>query len=395
MLADTYPVVDVDAHVTEPPDLWTSRIGRRWAERAPYVQLDERLGIERWNIGGRRLIGVANWACAGWPEFPPSFPPTLAEADAGSWNPAVRLQRMNEYGVFAQVLYPNILGFYGPAIMDLKEPDLQLDIVRAYNDFLADFAAEDPRRLVPIMALPFWDLQASLNEIKRAAELGHKGILFSSAPEKFNLPLLRDESWEPLWSLAEELDLSINFHVGFMNFSETELLGIMRAKQERLDYAKQSAVAIFSNANAIAEVTMSDLCIRHPRLKFVAVESGFGWLPFFMEMLDWQWVNSGAAQAYANRELPSFYLRRQVYGSFWFERSTVQSMHQLLPDNVMFETDYPHPTSLSPGPASSSPNPKVVVEETLGDLPDDFVRKVLYETAARLYHLDLPALDAQ
>ncbi len=390
MLADKYPVVDVDSHITEPPDLWTSRIGRKWADRAPFVAFDERRGIERWHIGGRPLIGVANWACAGWRAHPPSFPPTLDEADPGSWHPRARLERMDEYGVFAQVLYPNLLGFYGPVIMALGDPELQLDIVRAYNDFLADFASEDRRRLVPIMALPFWDQDACLGEVRRAAALGHKGILFSSAPEKFGLPRLRDESWDPLLSLAEELELSINFHVGFMNFSESDLKGIMAAKQERLDYAKQSGLSFLSNAAAIAEVTLTDICVRHPMLQFVSVESGFGWLPYLLEALDWQWLNSGAAGAYPNRELPSFYMRRQVYGSFWFERWTVRAMHELLPDNVMFETDYPHPTSLSPGPASSSPNPKTVVEDTLSGLPDSFVRKVLYETAARLYHLDVP-----
>ena len=95
---------------------------------------------------------------------------------------------------------------------------------------------------------------------------------------------------------------------------------------------------------------------RFPNLNFVSVESGFGWVPSFVESMDWQWLNSGAHEAYPEMELPSFYFRRQVYGMFWFETEALQRQVDLFPDNLMFETDFPHPTSLSPGPASPSPS---------------------------------------
>ena len=51
---------------------------------------------------------------------------------------------------------------------------------------------------------------------------------------------------------------------------------------------------------------MSGLCHKYPRLKFVSVESGFGWMPSFIECMDWQWLNSGAAKAFPEQEIPSF-----------------------------------------------------------------------------------------
>jgi hypothetical protein len=54
----------------------------------------------------------------------------------------------------------------------------------------------------------------------------------------------------------------------------------------------------------------------------------------------------------------------------------------------MFETDYPHPTSLSPGPASLSGLPKDMVLQNFVDVSDEAARKVLHDTAARVYHLD-------
>jgi hypothetical protein len=61
-----------------------------------------------------------------------------------------------------------------------------------------------------------------------------------------------------------------------------------------------------------------------------------------------------------------------------------------LGDNLMFETDFPHATSLSPGPASESPSPRVVMERSLGGLPDEVIGKVLQHTATQLYHLEPP-----
>lgn len=387
------PLVDVDSHVTEPPDLWSSRLPEQWAHLGPQIFRDTRRNEDRWVIGKRRLTGVAAFAAAGWHEFPPAHPTRLEDADPASWHPGHRISRLDEYGISAQVLYPNLLGFYSHVLTEeTADASARLAVVQAYNDFLADFAAEDPRRLIPIMALPFWDIDQAVAEVTRAYKLGHKGILFSNAPEKAGLPPLRHSHWHPLWSLAQDLGLSINFHIGFMNTPE-EMKSIVGA-QNTADYAKQSAMAILSNAAAIAEVVLSGLCHRYPTLNFVSVESGFGWLPYWLETLDWQWLNSGAVKEFPDRELPSFYVKRQVYGSFWFEREVVGRLADILPDNVMFETDFPHPTSLSPGPASYASHPRTMFMEAMEGLPLDLVEKIAYKNAARIYHLDLELVAA-
>ena len=65
-------------------------------------------------------------------------------------------------------------------------------------------------------------------------------------------------------------------------------------------------------------------------------------------------------------------------------------MADLYPDNLMFETDFPHPTSLSPGPASIARTPRQVVNDTLDELPEELCRKIFYETAAKLYRVEVP-----
>ena len=157
-----------------------------------------------------------------------------------------------------------------------------------------------------------------------------------------------------------------------------------------LDFTKESSLTLLGNAQNITEVVLSGVCHRYPELKFVSVENGAGWLPFLGEAKDWQWLNVGAHKEYPERLLPSEYLRRQIFGMYWFERESLRSVIDLLADNLMFETDFPHATSLSPGPASESPSPREVVQRSLGNVPDETAGKVLQHTATRLYHLEPP-----
>jgi len=123
---------------------------------------------------------------------------------------------------------------------------------------------------------------------------------------------------------------------------------------------------------------------RYPTLKFVSVESGFGYWPYMLDHLDWYWTSSGAAEEFPDAELPSEIWRRQFYATFWFERSSVPMM-DAFQDNLMFETDFPHETSL---PAANQ-NPGEYAAATMRGVDPVVARKVLYENAARLYGLDI------
>jgi predicted TIM-barrel fold metal-dependent hydrolase len=364
----------------------------KWGDDVPHVVFDERLGRDRWVIGGRMLTSVANWAVAGWNEFPPEHPPTVDDADPGAFEPGPRLQRMDEYGIYCQALYPNLLAFSHHAFMAIKDPALQIECVRAYNDHLVEFASADPKRFVLLAALPFWNVEESVKEIERCAQLGHHGILFIAKPHKMGLPRISDEHWAPIFDATQDKGWSVNFHTGFADFSEAEFKSMLSRHADRRDYARLSALVLLNNAEAIADVIMSGICKRYPGLKFVSVESGFGWVPSFVESMDWQWLNSGAAKAYPDYEMPSEYFKRQVFGMFWFEHDAVRRIMDLYPDNLMFETDFPHPTSLSPGPASAARYPHETVAAVFEGIPEDIARKVLWDNAAALYHLETPAL---
>jgi predicted TIM-barrel fold metal-dependent hydrolase len=387
-LYERYAVADVDSHIIEPPDLWTSRISAKWGDLVPHVKYHERRGEEIWYVGDKKLYGVGAFAQAGWKEFPPSHPTRLAEALPAAVDPKARLAYMDEHGIYYQLLYCNILGFHSHVFLKEMDPRLATECVMAYNDWLTEFASADSRRFIPMMMLPFWDIDASMAEMQRAYEMGHKGILFAARYDKVGLPRLMDDHWEPLLSQAQEMELSLNFHVGFLASGE-DLKGAVD-QSKKLDFTRESSLVLLGNAQNVAEVVLSGVCHRYPQLNFVSVENGAGWLPFLGESMDWQWLNVGAHKDYPDRLLPSEYMRRQIYGMYWFERAAMRSVIDQLEDNLMFESDFPHATSLSPGPASESPSPRVVMEESLAGLPDRVVGKVLQHTATRLYHLEPP-----
>jgi len=379
-------VIDADTHLTEPVDLWTARLPTRFRDDAPRVELHERSGSWRWRVGERWCSLVGNYSIAGWHEPMPSCPPTLAEADPACYDARERLAHMDREGIYAQVLYPNVIAFEGHAFMALADDDLKIACVRTYNDYQAEFASVAPHRFVQLAMLPFWDLDESVRELRRCRELGHRGFVWAATLEKHGLPEFPEPYWDPLYAAAQEMGMSVNFHVGVGNTAEEIELAMNRESFDPAFQTARSAMTFVGNARTLGTLLTSGLCGRFPRLDFVSVESGFGYVPFLLDALDWQWEGTGAHRAYPDRLKPSDYFRRQVYAMFWFERAALP----LLPDfqdNVMFETDFPHPTCLHAGPASHSPSPAEIIARDTAIVGEAVMRKVLYDNAARVYRV--------
>jgi len=155
-------------------------------------------------------------------------------------------------------------------------------------------------------------------------------------------------------------------------------------------FASMGALFSLNNGQVISQIVCGGICHRFPKLNFVSVESGVGWLPFLMASLDYQWKNCGVAREHPEYKLlPSEFIKRQVYGSFWFEVDTMKSAIELIgADNILYETDFPHPTSMSPGPATSAIRPDEFIELAFNGVSHEDTAKILHGNAARIYHLD-------
>jgi predicted TIM-barrel fold metal-dependent hydrolase len=382
------PIIDADTHVVEPPDLWTSRVSAKWGDKVPHVRWDPLAEEEAWYTADVRLGAVGGPAMAGWHEHPPYHPRRFSETDPRSWDATERLKVMDDYGVQAQILYPNVAVFDAKNILSMGDTELQLRCIQAYNDFQTEWGSVAPGRYVAVASLPFWDLPATLAEIERCAALGHRGIVFTQDPAFFGLPELTDRYWDPMWASAQEKQLPVNFHIASGNL---DLFNVGHADNgPHANYAAMGVSFFLGNARTIAQLVTGGICHRFPDLNFVSVESGVGWIPFALEALDWQWKNCGVPLEHPEYDLlPSEYFRRQIYGCFWFERdSALAAIDQLGADNILYETDYPHPTSMSPGPASAAQRPDDYLRDHFSNVDESSLRKILHDNAARIYHLD-------
>ena len=388
-LFEEFAVIDVDTHVTEPPDLWTSRVPAKWRERVPQIQKYD--GKDFWVIDGRRGIAPGLVSLAGFDGYPPDeFPATYDLFNPASYDARARLSHMDREGIRAQVIYPNVGGFGSQNFLRMDDEGLMLACVQAYNDFLTEWTSADPSRLLAVCALPFWDIAKSVAEIQRCKGAGHRSILFPSQPQDFKQPMLSDRHWDPIWSVAQELGLPISFHIGGQaalglrdgeSFNQSQM-GL------KAGFARVSALAFIGNALGISEIICGGVCHRFPKLNFVSVESGAGWVPALVEAIDWQWHNAGVRREHPEYDLlPSEYFRRQIHACFWFERDMLGRAAELYPDNLMYETDFPHPTSMSPGPATIAKHPREYAAEALKGLPKATVGKLLHDNAARVYRV--------
>jgi predicted TIM-barrel fold metal-dependent hydrolase len=186
------------------------------------------------------------------------------------------------------------------------------------------------------------------------------------------------------------MGLSVNFHIAAGDNSSF-LSAPHGSIGVHAKFASAGAAIFVNNVKSLTDVIFSGICHRHPSLDFVSVESGIGWIPFALAAMDWQWINAGVHVEHPEYELlPSEYFHRQFYGCFWFEGQTALDTLEILgADNFMFETDFPHPTSLSPGPKTIALPAKEHLKAHFSDLAPDVLRKILRENAARVYHLDI------
>ena len=378
-------VIDVDAHITEPGDVWTARLPARLRDRGPHL-LRDATGRDVWHVADSTpMVPVGFTAVAGWPEPFPSGPRNMDEVPRASWDATARLEYLDSIGVWAQALYPNVAGFGNQQFLELKDPELMLACVRAYNDFLIEWCAEDSRRLLAISATPFWDVEASVAEVRRCADLGHRGVLFTGEPQRYDLPYLGDEHWDPFWAAVQELGLPISFHIGSGDFQSGFSAGRIKAHGVGATRVATSVQLFLDNGIQIVDLLMSGVLARFPTLQFVSVESGIGFIPFILDAADYAFEDGKVwlERPYFDMK-PSDFFRRQVYGCWFFEDRTVPGVIDAVgPERLLFETDYPHPICLFG-------DVRERIEAGLVGQPAAVREQILWGNAARLYQVAEP-----
>ena len=384
-------VIDADTHYSEPPDLWTSRVPGKYKDVVPHHVEHPEHG-RQWVMNGDEVMSQTvgagsvirkdgskqalwDWNILGGLPF--------EEVHESSHDPAARLEHMDNAGIWAQIMYPNVAGFGGHRLMRLPTGTATM-IVQVYNDAMAEMQAESGDRLLPMAMIPFWEIDEAVKEAERAAGMGLRGLLMCSEPHSGGLPDLLDHHWNPLWEVATEHGLPINFHIGASDFGfEAFSKGVWPSLDRPRKHVVGSVLIEIHNARVMSNLLASDLLERYPDVKFVSVESGIGWIPYVLERLEYQLGETTPDGQGFGQPLPTELFRRQVYSCFWFEDAGPRFLLERIGfDNVLFETDYPHPTCLYPNAVEHA-------MDVLSPWGPEVQRKVMQDNAARLYNIDV------
>jgi predicted TIM-barrel fold metal-dependent hydrolase len=375
-----YRIVSADDHIDMqwlPRDLWQTRVPAAWRERAPRVVDTPEgpawvCGEDRWDswggrtgaagaMGGRRLAlergGVLE---------PGVLRPTTT---------ALRLADMDRDGVDATVMY-------GPIVPLLVEnPELRRVCYRAYNDWLAEFCATAPERLIGAGLIPIDDPRSAAEEVRHLEQLRLRTGMFLAASVKE--PLWED-SWEPLWEAAAETGIVIGFHLG--GGLRTVVFKGPKATH-RGNMGVRVGASTLQMDEPLAAVIFSGALERHPNLKIVLAETGIGWLPYMLERLDDTYDKFLDAAEFWSRiggmaitMEPSRYFKRQVWATFQTDHAGLRLLDVLGDDRVMWASDYPHADS-------TWPESQKAIEDSFKDVPAASRRRILCDNARALYGL--------
>jgi len=373
-----YTFISVDDHLMEPPHAFEGRLPKRLRERAPRVVETEE-GHQVWQFEDTPYFQVGFMCVAGRPREDHRFEPArYEEVRRGCWDIDARVKDMDIGGIYASVNFPSgVTGFGGTLFSEAKDPELGLACVRAWNDWLfEEWYTPYPDRIVPLGITFLADPEQGAAEIRRNAERGFRAVTLPEQPHRQNLPPVFDAYWEPIIRACAETETVLNLHNGSSGFAQMP----PGAPMLELGATLFGPMAITS----CAEWLWSGWPAKYPDLRIAMSEGGIGWVAMLCDRLDDIMTRSGYGSGWPDKQnSPTDVLRR----NFWFcmieDASTICTRHTIGVDNILFESDYPHGDG-------TWPDTQKVIEEVLGDLPVEEIRKITHENAAHVYRHPLP-----
>lgn len=362
-----------DSHIIEPADLWQTRVPKPLRERAPRVV--DSVDSLRGKIAGEWMVceGLVPQRIAGFAAADVDDPRTRADADRrgyaeirpGAWNPAERLKDQDVDGVEFEVVYPSMaLPMFG-----IPDTDLQYAVFAAYNDWIAEFTAYDPRRMLGIGMICLDTIDRAVAELERVAALGLRGAMIAVDPGKPNYGSAR---YDKVWAAASALRLPLSMHI----LTRREGAGYHRLPFLMTWMGHSHPVQL-----SITAMLVSGVFHRFPDLRVVSVENDIGWIPHYLYKLKDAFEQF---QYFIDYDLPSSpveYFHRNVWFTFQDDPIGVQHLDMIGTHQVMWGSDYPHGDS-------TWPQSQETVARNFDGMPAEVVRQVTYDNVTALYSLD-------
>lgn len=386
-IAADVQVIDADSHLTPVPDLWTSRAPKQYKDRV--LHIEERDGQQMWVMDGVEVSEVFGGGVIDDDDKKYAFNDSMMiwgydEVHSGAYDTGKRLEVLDESGIHRQVLFPNTIGLGGQELGRAGDDIVKLMCVEIYNDAGAELQESSNMRFLPMPVLPAWDVAQCVKETERMAARGMRGVNLTCDPQDLGAPDLASREWDPLWEACESLQMPVHFHIGAsvtaMNFYGQYF---WPSQHEYVKPAIGGSMLFIGNARVLINTVYAGIFDRFPKLRMVSVESGVGWIPFMLETMDYELIENAPVQFAQLKRKPSEYFKDHWHATYWFEQNNgnLQGlMDSVGEDNILFSTDFPHPTSLHPKPLDT-------VADKMSTLRDSTRRKVLGENAAKLYRL--------
>ncbi len=360
--------ISSDSHVVEPGDLWLDRIDARYRDRAP--RLVHGSVHDTYVCDGLEPLAVGLLAAAGVPadrlEHQGRFE---SHVPRGAWDPHVRLAEIEADGVQAELLYPTV----GLTLFAIEDLDFKRACFRAYNDWIADFCRVRPDRFKAVGLLSTDNIDAAVAELERCRKLGLAGgaiALDTDRDRHYGEP-----GFESLWAAAQALEAPLSLHI----FTPSP-----KGKPRRKRDVADGIVEPMWVQRALGLMVFAGVFERFPGLRIVSVESDAGWLPYFLERIDY--IFERRQKLYPmnlSRDLlPSEMIRRGARFTFLRDRAAVLARHQIGLPLLLWSTDYPHN-------GSTWPASREVLEHIMAGVPDRERHQMVAGNVAELYGFGL------
>jgi uncharacterized protein len=401
-------LIDADGHILEPPDTFEKYLEGRYKERATrlrvgadgfeFMEIDGKpseltSGALLHSLGGMKKlremgekVGAFNdgrrkllWEKAQEKQSIFTSLDTgrredtyLAGCAPGAMDLKERLEILNVEGMAKSVIYPT-LGLCWEA--EIFDPELSSAHCRAYNRWIVDFCKDSGGRLAPIAHISLGDPEEAARELARAVKAGCKGAFV--APFTITKKPHGHPDHDQIWTVAQEMNVPIGIHPTLepAAFSVHHRFDGMAWADWYFDLFAAQGVG-----HAFATFFQYGVFDKFPRLKVVVLESGAGWIGYWLDRGDAIYRHTGLGGTVQLKEEPSYYFKRQCYISADPDERSIAAMTQLVgEDRFFWASDYPHPD-----------HPGDYLEELrgmVGGMTTTARRGVLGENVARAYNL--------